>query len=74
MGHEAFEQAIKSIGLYKSKAKNIFRLSQMLVDQDPVDLSLYTDSLIRKKVLQIATQYGYYIPADVIRMQKFPGV
>ncbi len=74
MGHEAFEQAIKSIGLYKSKAKNIFRLSEMLVDQDPVDLSLYRDPLLRKKVLQITTQYGYYIPADVLRMQAFPGV
>lgn len=74
MGYESFEQAIKSIGLYKSKAKNIFRLSQMLVDQDPVDLSVYKDSAIRTKVLQIATQYGYYIPADVLRMQQFPGV
>lgn len=74
MGHEAFEQAIKSIGLYKSKAKNIFRLSQILVDQDPVDLSVYTDPGVRKKVLQIATKYGYYIPADVVRMQQFPGV
>ncbi len=74
MGHESFEQAIKSIGLYKSKAKNIFRLSQMLVDQDPADVLVYKDPLIRQKVLAIAQQYGYYIPADVVRMQTFPGV
>lgn len=74
MWYDVFEQAIRSIGLYKSKAKNIFRLSEMLVDQDPLDLSVYTDPLVRKKILQIATQYGYYIPADVVRMQKFPGV
>lgn len=31
LGHPAFEQAIKSIGLYKGKAKNIYQTSQLLV-------------------------------------------
>lgn len=73
MGYEAFEQAIKSIGLYKSKAKNIFRLSQMMLAQDPVDLSIY-EPMLRTKVMAIVSQYGYYIPADVKCMQAFPGV
>ena len=30
LGHPAFEQAIKSIGLYKGKAKNIYQTSELL--------------------------------------------
>ena len=30
LGHLAFEQAIKSIGLYKGKAKNIYQTSELL--------------------------------------------
>ncbi len=33
LGHLAFEQAIKSIGLYKGKAKNIFQTSQLLQEK-----------------------------------------
>lgn len=33
MGHEALEDAIKTIGLFRSKAKNVFQLSQILVSQ-----------------------------------------
>lgn len=33
LGHIAFEQAIKSIGLYKGKAKNIFQTSKLLVEK-----------------------------------------
>lgn len=32
LGHPAFEQAIKSIGLYKGKAKNIFQTSKLLIE------------------------------------------
>lgn len=31
LGHPAFEQAIKSIGLYKGKAKNIYQTSELLL-------------------------------------------
>lgn len=31
LGYFSFEQAIKSIGLYKSKAKNIFQTSELLI-------------------------------------------
>ena len=34
MGFEAFEQSIKSIGLYKSKAKNLRKTSQILAQTD----------------------------------------
>lgn len=74
MGHKDFEKAIQSIGLYKTKAKNIFGLAEMLVHETAVDLTLYPDPMVRKKVLAIASQYGYYIPADITRMQRFPGV
>lgn len=30
LGHPAFKQAIKSIGLYKGKAKNIYQTSELL--------------------------------------------
>ena len=30
LGHPAFEQSIKSIGLYKGKAKNIYQTSELL--------------------------------------------
>jgi len=33
LGYEAFENAIKSIGLYRSKAKNIFKTCQILVEK-----------------------------------------
>lgn len=33
MGLEKFEQAIKTIGLYKSKAKNVYATSQILANQ-----------------------------------------
>lgn len=33
LGLPKFEQSIKSIGLYKSKAKNIYQTSQILIDQ-----------------------------------------
>ena len=33
LGHPAFEQAIKSIGLYKGKAKNIYQTSELLVEK-----------------------------------------
>ena len=36
MGFENFEQSIKSIGLYKSKAKNLRKTAQILAQGDGV--------------------------------------
>jgi len=33
LGEEGLREAIKTIGLYKAKAKNVIALSQMLIDQ-----------------------------------------
>lgn len=36
MGLENFEQAIKSIGLYKNKAKHIFQTSKLLTEHEGI--------------------------------------
>lgn len=72
MWYEPYEKAIQSIGLYRSKAKNIWKLSNLLVSddyiqsmqfvlQDPLSTALYE-------------KYGYIIPRRIQDLMELPGV
>ena len=39
LGEEALIEHIKSIGLYRNKAKNVMKLSRILVDQSPAHIN-----------------------------------
>lgn len=68
---DAYRDAIKSIGLYKSKAANVYGLSEMLLSQE---YNAKHSSTTDAKVLQIYEQYGYYLPVDIKDLQILPGV
>ena len=72
MGYDAYEQAIKSIGLYRSKAKNIRKLTNLLVS------SLYIVSLQEQLqdplIDSIYKEYGYIIPRRILDLMQLPGV
>lgn len=69
---DVFSFKIKSIGLYKSKAKNIFKLSTRLVEE-------YSDINYKKfpyssKCLQYTQKYKYCIPDKLKDLVSYPGV
>ncbi len=47
LGHEKLEQYIKTIGLYKTKAKNVYNLSQILVNQHHSTVPREFDELVK---------------------------
>ena len=68
---DAYREAIRSIGLYKSKAANVYGLSELLLSQE------YNEKYSRiadSRVLLIYEQYGYYLPVDIKELQVLPGV
>lgn len=72
MGYDAYEQAIKSIGLYTSKAKNIWKLSHMLLSD--VYLTSLQDQLQDPLIASVYKQYGYIIPRRIADLILLPGV
>lgn len=73
LGEEAYAQAIKSIGLYISKARNIYKLAHVLADPS------YTESMMKVYSADVAVQdvyahYGYMIPRGISDLMKLPGV
>jgi len=68
------QNQIKTIGLYKSKAKNILKLSKILAEissQGKQALKKYCQST---KCKEIYTTYGYIIPDKLEELTKLPGV
>lgn len=72
MGYDVYEQAIKSIGLYKSKAKNIWKLSNLLLSSDYM-VSMH-DQLHDVLINVIYKKYGYIIPRRIADLMLLPGV
>lgn len=72
MGYDAYEQAIKSIWLYRSKAKNIWKLSNILLSKDYN--TTMKDALSDPLVSNIYNQYGYIIPNRISDLVTLPGV
>lgn len=71
MWFESFENSIKSIGLYKWKAKNIFRLCEIMVDSNYI--SEISNDLTQKWKL-VFEQYWYIIPDSIEEIVKLPWV
>ena len=71
-GEEKFNRAIQSIGLHNSKAKNIYRLSLILIDQQFTEQMKQT--LLLDHAHKIFHTHGYYIPSDIKLMTKLPGI
>lgn len=46
LGEEKIRQHVKTIGLYRTKAKNVFLLSQMLIDQHDSDVPHDRETLV----------------------------
>jgi len=63
MGHDAYEQAIRSIGLFRSKARNVWKLSQMLVS--PSYHQLMQSALDDPLVTALYNKYHYCIPSEI---------
>lgn len=72
MGYDGYEQAIKSIGLYKSKAKNIWKLSNLLLSSD-YTISMQ-DQLHDVLINVIYKKHGYIIPRRIADLMLLPGV
>ncbi len=72
MGYDAYEQAIKSIWLYRSKAKNIWKLCNLLLSDSYIE-SLQ-DQLIDPLVNDLYKKYGYIIPRRIVDLMQLPGV
>ena len=70
MWESAFTQAIKSIGLYTSKAKNIYKLCQIIYSKEYANQFKDTS----KEVKNIYKKYGYRISDDIIQLQKLPWI
>ena len=72
MWYDLYEQAIQSIGLYRSKAKNIWKLSHLLVSDDYIQSiqSALQDPLISA----LYKEYGYIIPRRIQDLMVLPGV
>ncbi len=62
-----FESSIKSIWLYKSKAKNIYNLSKMII-------LLWKNDLKTKKGQELYLKYWYVIPDDIEKLLELPWV
>jgi len=72
MGYDVYEKAIQSIGLYRSKAKNIRKLSNLLVS-DHYITSMQSE--IQDPIVEaIYKQYGYIIPRRIQELMQLPGV
>jgi len=84
MGYDGFEQAIRSIGLYKSKARNIWKLCIQLQSDDLswiASLSEKSDASqwrflenLDVDVRKIYDDWGYVIPSDIPSLMKLPWV
>jgi len=72
MGYDGYEQAIKSIGLYRSKAKNIWKLSTMLLSC--VYITSLQDQLNDPLIDGIYKKYGYIIPRRIDDLMQLPWV
>ncbi len=72
MGEQQFNTHIKSIGLHNSKAKNIYKLSLILVD--PTYTKNMKKELMIDRAHEIYEKYGYYIPSDRKECKKLPGI
>jgi endonuclease III len=72
MGYDSYEKAIQSIGLYRSKAKNIRKLSNVLVSSDYI--SSLQEQLSDPLIAAIYKQYGYIIPRRIADLMQLPGV
>lgn len=70
MWEAAFTQSIKSIGLYISKSKNIYKLCQIICSKEYADE--FKDA--SKEVKKIYKKYGYRISDDIIQLQKLPWI
>jgi endonuclease-3 len=64
-------ESIKSIWLYKWKAKNIFALSKILSSKD---YSSGLENTKSKLVINIFRKYWYYIPDQIDELKKLPWV
>lgn len=72
MGETAFAQAIKSIGLYKAKAKNIVATSKILADHEYQ--SKQKQQVQLEQAHKIFSQHGYYIPDSIEALTQLHGV
>jgi len=72
MWYDAYEHAIQSIGLYRSKARNIWKLSNLLVSDDYLQSMQFAlqDSLVKN----LYTIYGYVLPRRIQELMLLPGV
>ncbi len=68
------EEQIKSIGLYKSKAKNIVKLSEILSKISRVGEKSLERYCHTSKCKEIYKEYGYIIPDKLGELTKLPGV
>ncbi len=72
MWQEKFTEAIKSIGLYKSKWKNVFNTSVLLTNVWFINQR--KNKVSHPKAHDIFEQYGYYIPDTISWLETLHGV
>ena len=72
MWHEELENSIKLIGLYKGKANNIWKTSNILIDEKYIERVKNTIQYEHAHTLY--EQYGYYIPDTLKELEKLHGV
>lgn len=72
MWKQNLQKAIKSIGLYHTKAHNIFTLSQTMVSDQYI--ANCSDNYLHPHAQHIYDKYKYRIPDSIHRLVDLPGV
>jgi len=70
MGYDAYENAIRSIGLYRSKARNIWTL----VTSWKLQVESYGLDNLHDEERKVYEEYGYVIPSDIQSLMQLSGV
>ncbi len=68
MGYDAYENAIRSIGLYRSKARNIWKLVTSW------KLQVVSLEDLNEEEKKVYNDWGYVIPSDINALMQLPGV
>ncbi|MFZ2150557.1 MAG: endonuclease III [Candidatus Absconditicoccaceae bacterium] len=71
LGEKKFTDYIKSIGLYKGKAKNILGLSKIMISKEYINTFKNNKSKLVKNIFK---KYGYYISDQIVELKQLPGI
>lgn len=68
---QKFKESIKSIWLYKWKAKNIIGLSRIMISEEYINTFENHNSKLVKNIFK---KYWYYIPDQIDELKKLPWI